>query len=36
MLATKVLGYTSTVFIVCFLIFGFWIWYRQRQENRPK
>jgi hypothetical protein len=36
MLATKILGVTSTVFIVCFLIFGFWTWYRQRQENRPK
>jgi hypothetical protein len=36
MLVTKILGYTSAVFIVCFLIFGFWTWYRQRQENRPK
>jgi hypothetical protein len=36
MLATKILGYTSFVFIVCFLIFGFWTWYRQRGQNQPK
>jgi hypothetical protein len=36
MLATKILGYTSFVFILCFLIFGFWTWYRGRGQNQPK
>jgi hypothetical protein len=36
MLATKLLGYTGTVVIVCFLLFGVWTWHRQRQENRPE
>jgi hypothetical protein len=36
MLATKILGYTSFVFILCFLAFGFWTWYRQRGQNQPK
>jgi membrane-anchored protein YejM (alkaline phosphatase superfamily) len=36
MLVTKILGYTGFVFILCFLLFGFWQWYRERQQNRPK
>jgi hypothetical protein len=35
MLVTKVLGYSSFVFIIGFFIFGFWQWYQTRRKSRP-
>jgi hypothetical protein len=36
MLMTKIFGYTGVVIIICFLGYGCWEWYRQRQQNRSK
>jgi hypothetical protein len=35
MLATKIIGWLSVVFIVGFFAFGFRQWFRQKRQSRP-